>query len=76
MKNYLKMEIKAIKGLGLPPKKSFFNVKRLTILLCAVGIGKRMDDVFVANHKIEILQKEVPPKIITLEVFLHHQMAP
>jgi len=40
------MKMKAIKGLGLPPKKRFFKVKSLTLLLCAFGIGKRIDDEF------------------------------
>jgi len=56
MKNYLNMESKAIKGLGLPPKKRSFKVKSLTMLLCALGIGKHMDDDFVNRvaHKISL----------------------
>jgi len=46
MKSYLKMKIKAIKGLGLPPKKRSFKVKSLTMLLCALQIGKHIDNDF------------------------------
>jgi len=61
MKNYLKMEIRAIKGLGLPFKKRSLKVKSLTMLLYAPGIGKRMDNIFVVNYEIEIFQLKVPP---------------
>jgi len=70
------MEIKGIEELRLPPKKHSFKVKSLTMLLCALGIGKRMDNVLITNHKIKIFQLEVPPQTLRLEVFLHHQMTP
>ena len=34
------MKVKAIKGLGLPPKKHSFKVNSLTFLLCAHWIDK------------------------------------
>ena len=45
--------MKAIKGLGLPSKKRSFKVKSLTMLLCLLRIGKRMEDDFFngVSHK-------------------------
>jgi len=53
MKNTYKWKSKLLKGLGLPPKKRSFSVKRLTIISCALGIGKRINDSFVTSSKIE-----------------------
>ena len=49
------MKKKKEKELGLPPKKRSFKVKSLTIFLCAVGNGKIMSIIYVANHKIVLL---------------------
>ena len=47
LKNYLKMKINAIKkGLGLALKKCSFKVKSLTMLLCVLGISKRMGVIY------------------------------
>jgi len=56
MISYIKMEIKAIKRLALPPKKCAFKVKSLTMLLYALGIDKHMeDDLFNwVTHKIRL----------------------
>jgi len=61
MKNYLKVEIKAKKGLGLPSKMCSFKVKSLTMLLCALGIGKHMDDnpFNGVAHKISLEQPSI-----------------
>ena len=51
------MEIKAIKELGLPPKKHSFKVKNLTMRLHALKIGKGVDDDLFFNglaHKIRL----------------------
>jgi len=71
-KNYLKMKMKAIKGLGLPPKKHSFKVKSLF----RVGIGEDIGVVFIANHENLIFQQKVPRQTLRLEVRLHHQMKP
>ena len=51
-----KWKSKLQKGVRLSPKKCFFKVKNLTMLLCALGIGKHMDDNFVNKvvHKLRL----------------------
>ena len=63
-------------GRGTHYLKRSFKPKSVTMLLCAVGIDKRMDAIFVVNHKIVLLQPKIPPQKLILEVLRCHQLTP
>jgi len=70
MKNYQKMEIKAIKkGLGCLPRSTLLS---LTMLLCALRIDKNMGVILLRTINFTPSTEGTTSE----EVLCHHQMAP